>query len=98
VSSQYGANQDIVEELKKIIYSDDSAEVEAATQPLQQMKVEKFAGIAQRLLRERYTLQSSNTLVPHRTVCMLLGAAVAAANAAFANGAVARPLCAHRLQ
>jgi hypothetical protein len=54
VSSQYGAGQDVVEELKKLIYADDSAEVEAAAQPLQQKKVEKFAGIAQRLLREKY--------------------------------------------
>jgi hypothetical protein len=54
MSSQYGAGQDVVEELKKLIYADDSADVEAAAQPLQQKKVEKFAGIAQRLMREKY--------------------------------------------
>lgn len=54
--SEYGAGQDVVAELDRIIYSDDSADVEAAAQPQQQKKVERFAGIAQRLLRERYVL------------------------------------------
>jgi hypothetical protein len=72
VSSPHGAGQkQVVQELEKLIYADDSAKVDAAAQPLQETRVLMLADLSQTLLQgDRYLQQTSKHT--HKHINLLL--------------------------